>query len=248
MSRTKPDLLVIQPIHFDAPGFRQQVRKYRDYFSKIIFVWSQHHVEGDIVSWVENLMKDDQIDFVSWQVVQQHPSPDWGHRAVHSGLMRVTGSHVLVTQQDFLVHNDRFYDIVFSSGYSLVSHHGYKEHGCGDGVTRFEPDFIYIEMDKMRQTSMDCSAEPPVQDHWGRLSEELRRVCPDYKTLEDLGLHSPADWEHLQGLFVGYRFLQLGMIDSIHNIERFSEYNKSILNLLAYPENIPWIQKAAALR
>jgi len=248
MNNVKPDLVVVQPVHFDAPGFRQQVRRYRDYFNKVILVWSQHHLKVDISTWMEDIMQEDEITFIPWQVTQSHLSPDWGQRAIHTGLMQVTSSHVLISQQDFLVHNDKLFDIIFEKDFSLISHYGYNGANYLNVNPRFEPDFIYMAMDKLRQTSMDCSADPPLCDYWSHLSDELRLVCPDLKTLEDLGLRSPVDWEHLQGLFIGYRFLQLGMTESIRNPEGFSAYNKSILHLPTHPDCAPWIEKAAHLR
>ena len=247
----KPDLLVVQPIHLDFPGFRYQVSKFRHYFNKVIIAWSQHNLEIDVCDWVENVSKKDDITFVSWQEVQAHSAPDWGQRVISTSMNYIKSSYVLISQQDFIINNDSFFDLVLNTEADLVTHLGYKNPSTTYLEGRCEPDFILMTMDLWNRTSKNVQADPPLHDHWGVWSLEAKSLCKELKTLEDFDLISSRDWKHLQHLCLSYYFLMTDQIGSLPVGFRssFIEYNRFLLTLgiEIEPQTEILIQKAANL-
>lgn len=253
MATIKPDLIVCWPTTLDYPGFRSQLKKYRDCFAKVIIAFSNHHAFPEIHSWfpawLEQAMVDDNVEFISWEEVQADSSPDWAQRLSNCAWKRVTSPYMFWTQQDFVVHNPTLYEKVFDDQYKLVTHLSDKTEAYRN-ISRCEPDFIFMEMDLLRQTSMDVRPDKKA-DHWGKLSLEVYKLCPEYKILEDFDLETPRDWEHFGGLSSNYGALMLGNTDIFYLRKRFIDYNRELLNsswnvsVHPYFENI--IHQAAEL-
>jgi hypothetical protein len=241
----KVDLIVAAPIHFDFPGFRAQLRRYRSYFEKVIIAWSQHYIEGDCIQWVEDEMRQDKVRFIPWQQVDRFPSSDWGQRVIGTALDHSTSPLFLITQQDFIIHNEIIFDLVLSQKSKLVSRIGGNDSTRKD-LARFEPDFLYVNRELWNQTSRDISVSP-AGDHYASISLELKALCPNYLTLEDLGLCSPRDWEHFGGFFHNYRLIRDGVFEGIHKRERFAQYNRDILSLPMDPSFYKIVEKASRL-
>lgn len=251
---SKPDLFLVQPIHLDYPGFRKQLRKYRDNFAKVVIAWSNHNVLQEyscwMVDWVQEAMKDDDVEFVPYQEVEKEASQDWGQRLYLAGMKRITSDRLLITQQDFVVRNKKFFDVILNTSSDLVTHFGRSSTSC-NLTQRCEPDFILVNMDLWRSTSMDISADPTNgYDHFGKISIELFNASSSLATLEDLGFKSPKDWEHLGGLATNYYQIMIGQENWHSSKENFIKYNKSLLrqkwtDVPMHPKVLKILEKAA---
>lgn len=258
MAQVKPDLIIAWPIWLDLPGFRIQFKKYSHLFNKIIILWCNGncHMElaAKIVPFIEKEMAIYNVEYVTYQESDKEKFQDWAARMYSAGYKRVVSEYLLMTQQDFIIHNPVLYETVFTDKYKLVSRHE------GDGIQtgfRCEPDFIYFHMPTFRKTSMNVSIGPhPVTglalDHCGPLSYELRNLCPDEKSLEELGFVSPRDWEHLRGFTQSYGQLMANQSENIlHCRSRFIQYNQDLLNIIqevkVLPETMSLIEAAARL-
>ena len=256
MAQIKPDLAIAWPTTLDYPGFRLQLRQYRDHFAKVIIAFSNHNVFPDIhkwfPSWLEGAMAEDQVEFISWQEVEAYPAQDWAQRLSRCAWQHVTSPYMFWTQQDFLVHNPHLFQEMFDDHYQVVTHKSHYVHS-----NRYEPDCIFINMQLLRQTSMNVATSSRY-DHWGELSLELSKLQPIYKTLEDLGFYTPQDWEHLSGCTSNYAAVMFKADNNFqgtnfHKHNRFVDYNRTILaelqknSIPIHPYFAALVQRIAAI-
>ena len=229
----KPDYILIQPINVDYPGWRYQLSKYRNLFNKVILCLSDQGGQPNITEYIKNSLQKYEVTFIDPKIVRQEPYHDWAMRAFHAGFKQVKASHVLVGHHDFIIHNEKLLETVFSSGYELVSHIDNFDRQITP-YGRFENDFLFMNMDIWNNSSKDINVKPGL-DHFGSWSVEVRSMYPEWRVLEDFGLLPKKDWTHLRGLTYNYIVLQEDKFNSIFPKgplrQEFILYNRYLLSL-----------------
>jgi hypothetical protein len=119
---------------------------------------------------------------------------DWRNVATNIGLDKVTASHVLFLEQDLLVKDNFFHELIDKIG-------GLDAIGIFDSSNRFHPACLLTRKDILDRTSKDVGAYPQVQsDHFAKISYEIKSYG-NWTSLQVLGL---KDWYHLAGLTHNY--------------------------------------------
>lgn len=232
----KPDIIVVYPTHIDFPLFRYQIRKYRNMFDQVIIGFSNHYRPIDIREFTRDSMKSDDIIFIE----QSASGLDWRDSMVNECLNSSTSSRVLFMEQDFIIKSPKFLEDVLSTDQTV----GFRE----GNLERLHPAFLLVNRVKINNTTRNFAAKPPEWDHFGKFWMDLRDIGEEPILLEDLGLTSPRDWEHLAGLVHNYTLLMQGKYPN-YRVERFAEYNRECLTLgmEQSSEFLQYIEKAGKL-
>ena len=218
------DIIATQPSHVDFPYFRWWLHHNRQLFNKIILPIQRSAANIDLSSELKRVMSNDNILFID----QIPPRPDWRDACIHAALEQSSAEYVLFMEQDFLIKTAKFQEFL-STEKPSKDVIGFME---GSPTSRLHPAFLLVKQDLLKQTSMNFSAcpVPPEADHFGYVSMDLKRLYPDWTTLENLGLSTPIDWEHLAGLTHNYTLLSRGEYVAFKR-PRFIEYNNELLRL-----------------
>jgi len=202
----KPDLVVIWPKDIFYPPFVARINKDRDFFAKVIVVMTAGQMDMDFTQEITIRLKDCQV------VVPDAKSPgkDWYDIAVNAGLLQVTAPYVLLIEQDFLVKEGFFENLLWEGERTKFDVIGIRQNN------RFIPSCLLVKKDMMDKTSHDFSCNPPEGDHCYKVSKELEDQA-DWSTLENLHIEG---YYHMSGLTFNYR-----LKENWHLADEFATYN-----------------------
>jgi hypothetical protein len=188
-------------------------------FNRVIISFSNHHCPPDIRQFIMDNMQEDRVVFVdSSNQYHEH----WYQKGMMSAIACSTSSHILFTEQDFIIKNEGLLETVFQQD-GVV---GFKEAS----LSRLHPAFCYIPRDVFEKTTKDFTNNSPHWDNFGKITVDLDNQNVPYQTLEELGFSSPGDWEHLAGLTHNYTLL-IRNEPITYQKERFIEFNRQSLAL-----------------
>lgn len=213
---SKPDVIVVQPSNVDFPLFRYQIRKYREYYNKVIIVFSESFgAKYNFTGAIKFFMGQDNITFIDSIV----GGGDWRHNSVQAARKCIESENVLFLEQDFIMESgfERLLSLLNRTTDTIV---GFK---CPTG--RLHPAFLFVPSKLITEKS-NFAPNTPEHDHFGAFSESIMATDTPYKDLDTL-IH-PDEWEHLQGLTSNYDLLINGSSPS-YKVNRFKEYNKRVL-------------------
>lgn len=209
----KPDCLISWPKHIDYPLFRYNLKRFKPYFNEIYIAFTDMAQEQDYSQFlIEELFMTAQCKVLP----RVAGTKDWRNEAMRTLLEKSDASHVLFLEQDFLIRDERFFEVLLSqTEYDFVYH---KE---GE---RVHPACALVKRASLNQTSKDFSAKPPAYDHFGLVFNQLIGLT-NHTDLEGLGLHDKEDYFHLNGLSQNY------VAEPYYQPEQFLTYNHYALNL-----------------
>ena len=216
----KPDVIVSQPDSVDFPLWRETMSKNREFFGKILVSICRTYSSLQM----QRFFQEELAKIGAEVFLAQLPAngQDWRDLSVNQCLKHITSNRVLFLEQDFLFNDERFLPTALGCASPIL---GFKEVAARTG--RFHPAFLLVDADLVKKTSRDFGVVPDKYDHFWTFSKELEELAtPAY--LQDLGLTQPEHWEHLAGLTSNYSLLLYGGKPN-HNVKRFAEYNKKIL-------------------
>ena len=196
----KPCVITVWPKDTFYPLFVHQMNKYRDLFNRIIVVVTPGNPGFDFTK--EIGIKNATIISPDIQKMTAG-GKDWRDVAVNEGYKYVVSDYVLHLEQDFLAGKDFYKDLLEKGeGLDMV---GTKEE------TRFHPCCLLISKEATEKTDKDYSAYPPVYDHFGKITSQIKGT--DFK---ELGL---TDFKHISGLTHNFR-----INDVFHRVDEFYTY------------------------
>ena len=237
----KPDVIVSQPDSIDFPYWRHEIMRNRDFFGRILVVICKTYHTTSISNFLcLELAKIGADVAVSPRLGS---GQDWRNVAVNLCLPQVSSEKILFLEQDFNFNSERFLPTALSQTTKIV---GFKEGN--EKASRFHPGFLLVDSDLVRRTSKSFGVVPDQCDHFGLFSKEIEALeVPTY--LEDIGLATPTDWEHLAGLTSNY-LLVMSAQKPNHNVERFAKYNQICLELAVEQSTIfrNYIKLAAGIK
>lgn len=209
----KPDVVVVWPKDTDFPLFRYNLRRFREYFDKVLIAVSDNGTLENYTDFFHQELSD---------IAQLKTIPvvdgtkDWRNVAINIMLEKSTASHVLFIEPDFLVRDERFFEVLLNvNEYDFLY---YDESG------RMHPACLLTSRDLIDKTTKDFSARPPAYDHFGLFTMELMRMS-NSADLDTIGLHDREDYYHLAGLTQNYH------AKPYYKPNEFLTYNRLSLNL-----------------
>ena len=213
----KPDVFLVWPQHIDYPFARYMLSRYRSYFAEVYIAITDHGQMEDYSQFLINNLSP----LAKLKRIPKGQG-DWRNNAVHVLLSESTGSWVLFLEQDFLIRDERFFEVLLNtSDYNFL----YYDH-----AGRVHPACALVTRDIIDKTGRNFSASPPAFDHFGLFFSEVLRMA-NSADLETLGLHDGEDYYHLAGLTENYH------ATPYHKPNQFLTYNHYAQQLpVAYNE------------
>jgi hypothetical protein len=209
------DYIVTHPDHVDFPLWREWMRQYRDYFSKVIVVWMKSNQGVSVKDFVMDAMREDKITFI------ESPSigvgQDWRDVAVNHALNYSVGEWVCFAEQDILITGDKIWSQV-STGFNSHDVVGWK-----DGDTRLHPAFLWVKRTIIDKTRRDFSIEPNVSDHFSKFYTDLLNIEAKIKLVPQL------EASHFAGLTHNMTLARDG-VKVHHRPDPFKTYLKKCLS------------------
>ena len=208
----RPDLIVVWPKSVDYPLFRYNLKRFRNYFDQVLIAISDNGTLEDYTNFFTNNITG--AHFKS--ILRAGGDQDWRNIAVNSMLEKSTSDRVLFIEQDFLIRDERFFEVLLNvNEYDFIY---YDEGGRQHPACALVPRYL---IDK---TSRDFSARPPAYDHFGLFFRELNQLGHG-ADLETIGLHDRVDHLHLAGTCQNYH------AKPFHKPNQFLSYNRLCLDL-----------------
>ena len=208
----KPDLIIVWPKSIDYPLFRYNLARFRHYFEQVYIAISDNGVTEDYTNFLTNNITNVHFKAIPRVAAGQ----DWRNVAVNTMLEKATSDHVLFLEQDFLIRDERFFEVLLNQHeYDFIY---YDEDG------RIHPGCALVPRYLIDKTSKDFSARPPAYDHFGLFFLEIGRMSVS-ADLEMIGLHKGEDFLHLSGCTQNY------FAKPFHKPNQFKSYNRLCLNL-----------------
>lgn len=217
---SKPDVIVVQPVHVDFPLFRYNLKRYRKYFGTIYLGMSRHHEKDDYTDFYTHEVAEDLGNTVIFETENQLVG-DWRSNVVNQALKLSTSERVLFLEQDFLPRDARIFEVTSDPALDYNTFL-YNENG------RIHPAFCITDKSLVEMTSKDFAARPPLYDHFGRFYKELMEISR-YIELHDLGLFRSEDFFHMAGLTNNYQRVREGV--ELYKPSEFLTYNRLCLKL-----------------
>lgn len=213
----KPDVILTWGRHVDFPLCRYNLKRFAPYFNKVYIALTDHGMEADYTQFFTT-----NIDAQFKNLPLPTGSQDWRNVAVNTMLEKSEATHVLFLEQDFLIKDDRFFEVLLNqSEYDFIYY---------DEQERVHPACALLPRHIIDQTSKDFSARPPAYDHFGLFFQEAIRLT-NSADLETIGLHKGEDYYHLAGLTQNYH------AKPFHKPNEFLTYNRYAMRLpsIVYP-------------
>lgn len=220
----KPDLLITQIKHCDYPIFRKTIKKYRDFFGKIIvyfnennrFPYLDHFMQTQMQDWGDTLFLD-QVE-IDWG------TQDWRNISTNKMLKYSDSEWVCSVEQDWFARDwDKLLSAVAKAGetHDLIG----WENQAGQYI---HPGFWFIRRKTLEATRKDFSAIEGI-DHFGLVTRDVRGmggriISTQELDFRDISTPETTDCFHLGG--VNQNFLEgLGGSYTFHRGEIFYVYN-----------------------
>jgi len=216
----RPDLITPWPIHVDYPLWRQQLKKIRGHFDKVIIVFTQMNAEGDYREFIKDSLAGDDCIIVDSNNLK--PGEDWRNVATNTGLEYSQSDWVFFTEEDFFINDmDRFWELVNSLVDAGVKAIGYFQSG-----DRFHPCCLFVERETINATQRDFGVRPDVSDHFSIFTQDLlnNKVPVGYIT-EPMRM---SIFYHLNGLSQNIYLLQSGEVPN-YDPPSFKKYMEDCL-------------------
>lgn len=188
----KVDVIIIWPKHIDYPLGRYNLKRFQSYFNTVTIALTDMAQREDYSEFLIN-----SLPFCSFKrIPRAQGNEDWRDSATNALLEKGTSDWVLFLELDFLVRDERLFEIAFSelNEFSALT---YIE---GE---RIHPAFALIKRDIVNKTTRNFAAQPPAFDHFGLFFKQVGRHT-SLVDLEDIGLHKDEDYYHLGGLTQNY--------------------------------------------
>lgn len=218
----KPDIITVWPVDTYYPLFVHQINKDRELFGRVIVVMTPgNNQDFDFTKDIEKNL--DNVTVISPDILKLTAGgKDWRNVAVNDGYRFVNSKYVLHLEQDFLAGKDFYKELIEKGdGHDMV---GIKEE------TRFHPCCLLVSDEITKKTDRDYSAYPPISDHFGRITGQIRNQTDGkVATLEELGLD---DFFHMAGLTHNHR-----LNSDWHQVREFYTYLTCSCSLDIQPED-----------
>lgn len=219
----KPDLITPWPMHLDFPLWRQQLRRIRGHFDKVVIIFTHMNAKGDYRSFVRDALKDDQCIIKDNNEVSG--DQDWRNVATNKGLEYCNSEWVFFTEEDFFIKaGGNFWKLVKS-----MQDAGSKVIGYFQGDMRIHPCCLFVERATIdTQTQRDFGVSPDTSDHFYVFTEELKKsgVSIGYITEPMRG----DSFYHLNGLSQNLFLLQTGEVPN-YNPPQFRKHLEECLKV-----------------
>lgn len=175
----KPDIIVCIPKDIYPKAFIKRVNRDRDLFNKVIIAITNQELPIDYSNEIKGNIKEPTI------LTKFEQSGDWRNNAIQKCLESSNSEYILFLEPDFFVA-DGFFKEIFSNmnGVDIV--------GFEDG-NRFHPSCLLIKREILDKTSKDFSAYPQEYDHFGVLTQELKKLGT-WKNLPEKGWYHMASF------------------------------------------------------
>lgn len=184
--------------------------RFRKYFESIWVVFSQHHQEDDYSGFIRANMPFAQF------IDAQRRGADWRNDAVNQALDQMGDKqYVLFLEQDFLFHDESFFEKVFSGEQRFLY---FKE------TERVHPAFALVDRRDIEETKRNFSAIAP-HDHFKHFFDQLGEGV----NIESLGVKPREDFYHMNGLSQNYINFQYD--DPIYRPTNFLYFNHKSYHL-----------------
>lgn len=205
MNETAPestvDLIICWPDNCDYPLWRAFLTVHREYFAKVIVVFTTTNQGDDYREFVRGAMAEDGVTFLESRPIVG--DEDWRDVAVNQALDVSTGMWVWFTEQDFFVLSAAFWAMV--GRYMLEKDAiGYK-----DGATRLHPSCLFVKRYYINQTGRNFGIVPNRLDHFARFYTSLRLSGAKIAELIDKSAGVEL-WYHMNGLSHNMTLLKRG--------------------------------------
>lgn len=189
------DLILSWPKNCDYPLWRQFLRDNRNRLNRVIIVFIENE-PPNLQEFLQKNMMEDNVTFVTNR--DHSADEDWRDVAVNEALKYSDSEWVWFTEQDFIIMDSEFWQVVQQLATVEKSIAVYEA-----ASTRIHPCCWFLHKTILSQIKKDFSAKPPEYDHFGCIQKQLNEkvitaVIPQYTYL------------HLNGLSHNWRLVQNG--------------------------------------
>ena len=219
----KPDLLITWTKHCDYPIFRAILAKYRDFFGKIVILFSEHmqfpyydHFLRDSLEELGNIEFIDPVDIIGF---------DWRNVATNELLKHTDSEWVCSVEQDFFC---RDWNEILEKIEEKSKDYPFLGWAAKSGKESFyiHPSFFFIKRELLDKTDKDFSARDG-EDHFGWITRDVELLGEPIYDLEadfKCTVATSSDMFHLGG--VNNNYLNSHNPDFVfYRPEEFAIYN-----------------------
>jgi hypothetical protein len=232
------DLVVLQPTFIDFPLWRDWLIKNLHYFNDIVIGFDLSLGRVDYSNLLIPLYENYGIKCYVDKVNQQG---DWRDRIIKQCLKLCNGNKILFMEQDFIVYNNKFLDILLKQDVSKYT------IGFSASTRIMHPACLYLLKKNMESIDIDFGVSKH-GDHFAWFNKQLNEITK-YITLEELGFVEGIDWDHVNGCCHNYSLIiDKQREDFVYNDKKFCMYNKLILDkqLPSVGDFISYVKKIVA--
>ena len=227
----KPDLLICWLKHCDYPIFRATLRKYRDFFGKVIIYWSEHNRFPYYDHFIHDDLKDLNITFVDPTFTDWSTGEDWRHHATTEMLKYSDSEWVCSIEQDWFAKDWTALLNRMKTAMTMSELTGWLNPTQRPYV---HPAFWFIKRSLLDKIGADFTphSEIPGSDHFAMITYKAIEAGATMLPIQDLGFKTDittpeeTDCFHLGGVNQNYLdFDQRFKENTIHRSELFYIYN-----------------------
>jgi hypothetical protein len=160
------DAIICWPKSTDYPLFREFIKTHRDFFNKVIIVFTETNQGENYRLFVREAMAEDGITFLENREVQG--DDDWRNLAVNLALEHSDTTWVWFMEQDLLVTSPAFWPFIARQ---MLDHDAI---GWKDGSTRLHPACLLVKRSSINATHKNFGIVPGKLDHFARFWTSLR--------------------------------------------------------------------------
>lgn len=200
--KMKPDLMITWIKHADYPIFRATLKKYRDFFGKVIILFSEHNRFPYFDHFIQSSLSDLDVTFLDPKEYV-YGVEDWRNVSTNEMLKYSTSEWVCSVEQDwFSTDWKRLLDITINAMPTSDLIGWWQSAG-----KYIHPGYWFMKRESLEKTNKDFAAHDGL-DHFGWITKDAERLGMKITTLQDLGFNcdvSPeADCFHLGGVNQNY--------------------------------------------
>lgn len=193
---------VTWPIHMDYPIWRYQMKKYKKFIQHGIVSLSDNHETDNYSTEIKSLMGE--LGYPTFDPPVLKDSDDWRNKAIRSSLNAIQTEWVWFTEQDFIIRNERFFELVEQASHDCDFFAYEDQH-------RLHPACLFVKRELLEKTSRNFSPIVDKFDHFYTFTQELKEKAHRWGTLDDWGLLPYEDFYHMTGLTHNYRRIKEGL-------------------------------------